>query len=198
MTAVDLYLASASPRRRELLQQIGVRFETLPVSINEQQQTGELPRAYAQRLAQEKAQAGRRMLGSTQRQPVLGADTVVLIDNLILGKPVNRAEAIAMLQRLSGRSHQVMTAVALVAEYCSVAVNVSEVRFRTLSLLECEAYWATGEAADKAGAYAIQGRAAIFIEHLHGSYSGVMGLPIFETAQLLQQAHVPLWCQGKV
>ncbi len=194
MTAVDLYLASASPRRRELLQQMGVRFEVLRVAINEAQRVDELPRAYAQRLAQEKAQAGWQLLASAQRQPVLGADTIVIIDDLILGKPRDRAEAISMLQRLSGRRHQVVTAVALVADHCSVAVNVSEVRFRTLSLAECEAYWATGEAVDKAGAYAVQGRAAIFIEHLSGSYSGVMGLPIFETAQLLQQANVPVWC----
>lgn len=194
MTAVDLYLASASPRRRELLQQMGVRFEVLPVVINEAQRVNELPRAYAQRLAQEKAQAGWQLLALAQRQPVLGADTIVIIDDLILGKPRDRAEAISMLQRLSGRRHQVVTAVALVADHCSVAVNVSEVRFRTLSLPECEAYWAIGEAADKAGAYAIQGRAAIFIEHLSGSYSGVMGLPIFETTQLLQQANVPVWC----
>ncbi len=194
MMVVDLYLASASPRRRELLQQMGVRFDVLPVAINEAQRMNELPRAYAQRLAQEKAQAGWQLLALAQRQPVLGADTIVIIDDLILGKPRDRAEAISMLQRLSGRRHQVVTAVALVADHCSVAVNVSEVRFRTLSLPECEAYWATGEAADKAGAYAIQGRAAVFIEHLSGSYSGVMGLPIFETAQLLQQANVPVWC----
>jgi septum formation protein len=196
MTAIDVYLASASPRRRELLQQIGVRFAVLPVAVNEDQQAGEQASAYAERLAIAKAQAGWRMLAPAQRQPVLAADTIVLIDDLILGKPQDRADAIAMLQRLSGRRHQVLTAVALVAGHCSVAVNRSEVGFRPLSLAECEAYWATGEPVDKAGAYAIQGYAAIFVEHLHGSYSGVMGLPIFETAQLLQQANVPVWCQG--
>lgn len=191
---VDLYLASASPRRRELLQQIGVRYAVLPVSINETHQAGETPQAYAQRLACEKARAGWASLAAVDRKPVLGADTIVVCSGNILGKPHGRDDAIAMLQQLSGQTHQVVTAVAVCAEQCSVIVNVSRVSLRTLTLAECQAYWQTGEPADKAGGYAIQGKAAVFIREIEGSYSGVMGLPLYETAQLLAQFNIPMWC----
>ncbi len=191
--SVDVYLASASPRRRELLQQIGVRFAVLPVNVAEIYQTGETPVAYAQRLACDKAQAGWNSLVNADRKPVLGADTIVVSDERILGKPRDQDDGIVMLQLLSGKTHQVITAVALCHGPCSVKVNVSRVSLRSLTLAECQAYWETGEPSDKAGGYAIQGKAAIFIRELEGSYSGVMGLPIFETAQLLAQLNIPMW-----
>jgi septum formation protein len=192
--SVDLYLASASPRRRELLQQIGVRYAVLPVVIAEIHQPGESAQAYAQRLAREKAQAGWATLAIADRKPVLGADTVVVCGGKILGKPRDRDDGIAMLQQLSGQTHHVVTVVAMCAEQCSVKVNVSKVSLRTLTLAECQAYWQTGEPCDKAGGYAIQGKAAVFIRELEGSYSGVMGLPLYETAQLLAQFNIPMWC----
>lgn len=191
--SVDLYLASASPRRQELLQQIGVRYAVLPVNVAEIHQAGETPAAYAQRLACDKAQAGWDSLVNADRKPVLGADTIVVCDERILGKPRDRDDGIAMLQLLSGKTHQVVTAVALCHGTCSVKVNVSRVSLRNLTLAECQAYWATGEPYDKAGGYAIQGKAAIFIRAVEGSYSGVMGLPLFETAQLLAQFNIPVW-----
>ncbi len=190
---VDLFLASQSPRRQELLNQLGVHFAVRSQDVAENHQPGEKPEVFVQRLAVEKAAAVQQALSSTEQRPVLGADTVVVIDGEILGKPATRGNAITMLQRLSGRSHQVMTGVAVVSRQQSVCVNVSEVTFRELSLEEIEAYWDTGEPADKAGSYAIQGYAAAFITKLVGSYSGVMGLPLFETAQLLAQHDVPVW-----
>ncbi len=185
-SAPTILLASASPRRAELLQQIGVHFETLPVNIDESPHAGEPALDFVQRLALEKAQSG--YLQSGNGRPVLGSDTIVVVDEHILGKPTGREDARRMLELLSGRGHQVMTAVALVdGQKVASALNVSQVYFRSLQPSEIEAYWDTGEAADKAGAYGIQGIAAQFIERLDGSYSGVMGLPLFETAQLLQQ-----------
>jgi len=129
--------------------------------------------------------------------PVLGADTTVVVDEILCGKPADEGESLAMLERLSGRTHQVLTAVALAAHGAvSFRLSASEVRFRSLSRAECTAYWHTGEPRDKAGGYAVQGRAAVFIEHLSGSYSGVMGLPLFETAELLREAGVPYWRHG--
>jgi septum formation protein len=129
--------------------------------------------------------------------PVLAADTTVVLDEMVCGKPADEAESLAMLERLSGRTHQVLTAVALAAHGAvSFRLSASEVRFRRLSRAECAAYWHTGEPRDKAGGYAVQGRAAVFIEHLSGSYSGVMGLPLFETAELLRAAGVPYWRDG--
>jgi septum formation protein len=159
--------------------------------IDESVLPAELPADYVVRMARSKALAG-GMPG--QGLPVLAADTVVVIDQLILGKPAGAAEAVAMLERLSGRTHEVLTAVAL-ASGAALAqrLSVSQVRFRHLSRAECIAYWHSGEPHDKAGAYAVQGRGAIFIEHLSGSYSGVMGLPLYETAQLLAGAGVPCW-----
>jgi septum formation protein len=190
-SAPRLCLASMSPRRRELLHQLGVPHSVRAPHIDESVLAGEPPAEYVARMACGKALAG----GTPGRGlPVLAADTIVVIDQLILGKPVGAAEAVAMLERLSGRTHEVLTAVALASD-AGVAqrLSVSQVRFRHLSRAECIAYWHSGEPHDKAGAYAVQGRGAVFIEHLSGSYSGVMGLPLYETAQLLGEAGVPCW-----
>jgi septum formation protein len=184
-------LASASPRRRALLAQIGVAHVVAAADLDEALLSGEGPADYVVRMARAKALAVRARGGAL---PVLAADTAVAIDELICGKPRDEAAALAMLARLSGRSHQVLTAVALAgADGLSFRLSASEVRFRSLTRAECLAYWRSGEPRDKAGAYAIQGRGAVFVEHLSGSYSGVMGLPLFETAQLLQAAGVPVW-----
>lgn len=190
---VDVYLASASPRRRELLQQVGVRFAVQVADVPEALQNGETPEQFVRRLALEKANKVWYSLTPTQQRPVIGADTAVVIDEHILGKPLSREHALQMLELLSGRTHQVLTGVAVVSQQHSVCVNVSAVRFRDLDRSEIEAYWQTGEPADKAGAYAVQGYAAAFIEHLSGSYSGVMGLPLYETSTLLREHGVPIW-----
>ncbi|HYQ91716.1 MAG TPA: Maf family protein [Candidatus Competibacteraceae bacterium] len=187
-----IYLASSSPRRRELLEQIGVSYRTVAVEVDETPLPGEEPATYVGRLALAKARAGWEVLITRQSGPrpipVLGADTAVVLDGVFLGKPRDRSEGLAILTALSGREHQVMSAVALVAGDCSaLRVQESRVRFRALTQTECEAYWDTGEPVDKAGAYGIQGRAAVFITRLEGSYSGVMGLPLFETAELLRE-----------
>ncbi|PIE82987.1 MAG: hypothetical protein CSA09_04150 [Candidatus Contendobacter odensis] len=183
-----IYLASASPRRRELLQQINVPYHRLSVAIDETPLPDETPLAYVTRLACAKAQAGCHAPDRREPYPVLGADTAVTIDDIILGKPRNQDDGLAMLTRLSGRTHQVLSAVALATpKKNAVKVQQSQVHFRTLTTQECIAYWKTGEPLDKAGAYGIQGRAAAFITELHGSYSGVMGLPLFETAELLRE-----------
>ena len=194
---MDIYLASQSPRRRELLQQLGVRFAVRPADLPEQPRPGELPQAFVQRMALEKASHVWNNLEEQQRAPVLGADTVVCIDDRILGKPVDKADAIAMLMRLSGRTHEVMTGVALVSQQHSLCVNVSQVTFKALDRNEIERYWSTSEPGDKAGSYAIQGYAAAFITHLQGSYSGVMGLPLYETAQLLKEQQIPIWHESE-
>jgi len=184
-----LCLASASPRRRALLAQIGVAHLARGANLDETPQRKEAPRDYVARVAAEKACAIRRV---DTALPVLGADTTVVVDGEMFGKPQGRAQGLAMLARLSGRVHEVFSAVALAdARGVAVAMSVSAVRFRTLSDEECRLYWESGEPEDKAGAYAIQGLAAAFIESLHGSYSGVMGLPLFETAALLRAAGVP-------
>jgi septum formation protein len=183
-----IYLASASPRRRELLRQIGVAYRLLRIEIDETPLAGENPDNYVYRLALAKAQAGCAALGRRQPAPVLGADTAVVVDDAILGKPRDREEGLAMLARLSGREHQVLSAVALATPTRNaVKVQESGVRFRRLTLAECAAYWDSGEPRDKAGSYGIQGQAAAFIADLRGSYSGVMGLPLFETAELLRE-----------
>jgi septum formation protein len=193
-----IYLASRSPRRRELLKQIGVQFEVLLFRENglrgrdmdESQQAGESPDAYVQRIAREKAEIGwlRVMQRSLPRLPVLAADTAVCVGERIFGKPVDRAEAINTLQELSGREHRVLSAVALCYEReLDMILNENIVRFRDLSEAEIESYVDTGEPVDKAGAYAIQGRAAIFIPEIVGSVTGVMGLPLYETANLLRK-----------
>jgi septum formation protein len=197
-----IYLASRSPRRRELLTQIGVRYHLLlfrerpdsPIEINEEPLPGEAPDAYVERVALAKAEAGwkRMMQRNLPHSPVLAADTTVALDGRIFGKPATREEAAGMLAALSGRSHEVLTAIALqYGDRAERALSRSEVRFKDLSQKEIADYVATGEADDKAGGYAIQGRAARFIAELRGSYSGVMGLPLYETAQLLDRLGSP-------
>jgi septum formation protein len=190
-TSAALCLASVSPRRRELLSQIGVRYLVRSADIDETVRPGELACGYVARMARDKALSVR---AGGMALPVLAADTTVVVDEMICGKPRGEAECIAMLQRLSGRTHQVLTAVALAGTHgLTASLCASEVRMRVLSVAECAAYWRGGEPRDKAGGYAIQGRGAVFIEHLSGSYSGVMGLPLFETAKLLRAAGVPCW-----
>jgi septum formation protein len=189
-----IYLASGSPRRRELLQQIGVPFRVIGADLDETALRGESALAYVSRLAQAKATVGWERSRDSNGAPVLAADTAVVLDGRILGKPAGLNAAIAMLLQLSGRVHEVLTAVALrTAAGIEVKVSHSMVTFRPIDSSEARAYWETGEPSDKAGAYAIQGYAAIFISDLKGSYSGVMGLPLFETAALLQAAGVTCW-----
>lgn len=190
-----LILASASPRRRELLQQIGVPHVVQAADIDETPLLGETPGDYVQRLARSKAS----LVFGLRRDsmPVLGADTTVAIDGLALGKPVDEREHRVMFERLSAREHAVYSAVAL-ATRAGVAVRLSVTRvvFRTVTENERATYWASGEPRDKAGGYAIQGLGAIFIESIAGTYSGVMGLPLAETAALLVAAGVPIWQAG--
>jgi septum formation protein len=181
-----IYLASASPRRSALLDQIGVRHRVQPVDVDETARGDEAADQYVRRLAVLKAETLWEKLAAAQRQPVLGADTAVVLDDEILGKPRDEQDCTRMLKLLSARTHQVFTAVALRAsDGCQSRVNVSEVTFRKLADEEIQRYWRSGEPADKAGAYAVQGRAALFIERIAGSYSGIMGLPLFETGELL-------------
>lgn len=188
MTA-RIYLASSSPRRQALLEQIGVRYHVVEVSVDETWDGLEPPQEYVQRLALQKARAARRVVADNTL-PVLAADTAVVLDGQILGKPKDRRDALGMLERLSGRRHQVLTAVALVNEREAVRTSISTVTFAATTPAQRAAYVASGETDDKAGAYAIQGRAAIFIERVEGSYSGVMGLPLFETAELLRDCGI--------
>ena len=187
----QIILASASPRRRELLQQIGIRARVQAVDIDESRYPDEPVLAFVQRLAKQKAQAGAKLMDNEAGLPVLGSDTVVEADGVILGKPEDRHHAKMMLQMLSGRTHQVHTAVALVyKDQLLIDTSSSEVRFKALDDSEIAAYVETGEADDKAGSYAIQGIAAQFIENIDGSFSGVMGLPVFETVRLLKQCGI--------
>lgn len=182
-----IYLASASPRRSALLRQIGVAHRVQPVDVDERLLAGETPVRYVERLATLKADVLWGKLPEAQRAPVLGADTTVVIDGQVLAKPDDEADGLRMLRLLSGRTHQVCTAAALRdASGARTRISVSEVRLRAVSEEECRAYWRSGEPADKAGGYAVQGLAAAFIEHIAGSYSGIMGLPLFETAELLR------------
>jgi septum formation protein len=193
----SIYLASRSPRRRELLRQIGVTFEIIPLreaprypaDVDETPHPGETPDAYVLRVAREKAQAAADITGVRRltSRPVLAADTTVVRDDAILGKPANAAAAVCMLQSLAGRAHRVLTAVAVTSgEEIETRVSESQVWFRALTPEEIRRYVATGESTDKAGAYAVQGRAAAFITRIEGSYSGIMGLPLAETAELLR------------
>jgi septum formation protein len=186
-----VYLASASPRRRELLTQIGVDFSVLNVAVDEAVLAVETPSDYAKRIALAKAQAGWETL-KTDYRPVIGADTaVVLPSQQILGKPENLQQAEAFLLQLSASTHQVLSAVAIVWQQQHwLSLQISDVQFKKLSSAEIDWYLATGEGKDKAGGYAVQGLAAMFIENIKGSYSGVMGLPLFETSQLLQQVNI--------
>lgn len=198
-----LYLASQSPRRMELLRQIGVTPILLPLrvtppraEVDETPIPGEAPLDYARRVALMKARAGLKAMNGRRMtpRPILAADTTVTVEGVVYGKPSDDAEAAAMLRAYSGRAHQVLTAVCLAyGDRIESRVSTSEVRFRTITEAEIRAYIATGEAYGKAGAYGIQGHAAIFIEQLVGSYSGVMGLPLFETAELLREAGFDLF-----
>ena len=179
-----IYLASTSPRRKFLLGCLGIEFETIAINIPEDWDSHEQPESYVMRLAQEKALAGQAVTG--KNCPVLAADTAVVIDGEVLGKPDDTAAAMQMLGMLSGRRHQVLSAVALAADQLHTALNISHVTFKTLSPAECRAYCEDGEPIGKAGGYAIQGQAAAFIDRLQGSYSGVMGLPLAETSALLE------------
>lgn len=180
-------LASASPRRRELLDQTGVAYRVVAQSVPEAMRAGEAAEDYVLRLALAKARAGWDSQEGGSRLPVLGADTAVVVAGQILGKPRDRQDGLRMLEALSGCQHQVLTAVALVtAERQASRLSISRVAMREITPQERQAYWDSGEPADKAGAYAIQGRGAVFISRLEGSYSGVMGLPLFETAELLR------------
>ncbi len=180
-----LILASASPRRQALLEQLGITFRQQVAEIDETPLDNEAAEDYVVRLALEKARAVRQH-SVAEGLPVLGADTAVVVDGRLLGKPEGLAHARQMLQLLSGREHRVMSAVALVRGREAVQLSVSQVWFRPLSGNEIDVYWRTGEPQDKAGAYAIQGVGAIFIQRLEGSYTGVMGLPLYETGRLLQ------------
>ncbi len=192
----SLYLASQSPRRRELLQQIGVLHQVVGADVIEVPRTQESPSDYVQRLAREKAEAG---LASVKRlalapKPVLGADTIVVINNAILEKPQSAEHAADMLRKLAGATHQVMTAVAMVADdKCCIKLSVTDVVFRPLSEQEITTYWESGEPRDKAGGYAIQGLGAVFVQQIRGSYTGVVGLPIEQMVLLLDEFAVPYW-----
>lgn len=199
-----IYLASRSPRRRELLKQIGVNFGTLLLreaaprgaDMAEVVLSGEAPADYTRRIAVAKAEMGRARLLERRltELPVLAADTAVVLGERIFGKPENVADAKEMLRALSGQTHQVLTAVAVAAQNgIQVSMSRSVVRFRDISEHEIQCYLSVGEALDKAGGYAIQGMAAVFIAEISGSYSGVMGLPLFETAQLLQESGVEIF-----
>ncbi len=198
-----IYLASKSPRRRELLRQIGVDFELLMLrndtprgpDVTEHVNPGEAALDYVARVASEKAAFAWNIV-QTRRlpiRPVLAADTTVTIDGDILGKPATNAEAVRMLERLSGRTHQVLTSVAVhYTDMAEQVTQVSEVRFATLSAASIRAYCATTEPYDKAGGYGLQGLAALFVAHIEGSHSGIVGLPLYETAALLRKAGLPL------
>lgn len=187
MNFPSIYLASRSPRRRELLQQMAVDFAVIAPDIDESVPAGETPERYVRRIAEEKARAGQTLLKDGLTKPVLAADTAVIVNDRIFGKPVDDADARRMLKQLSGNTHRVMTAVSLAgSENLHHAISVSEVRFAVLSETDIDWYVSTGEGSDKAGSYAVQGLGAIFIEQIKGSYSGIMGLPIRETAQLLK------------
>ena len=189
-----IYLASKSPRRQELLAQLGVDFEVIDIDIHEVRQDGELPANYVSRVAREKAGAGLLQLPGNANMLVLGADTDVVLDGHVLGKPENAQQAYNMLRSLAGRSHQVITAVWVVSParelHCIVQ---TQVRFATLSDAEISTYIESQEPFGKAGGYAVQGKAAAFIESIEGSYSGVMGLPIHETYLLLRNFQLPVW-----
>jgi septum formation protein len=192
-----IYLASRSPRRRELLRQIGVAFADLPMGadsahapVDETPRAGEDPDAYVMRVARGKAAAGAHQvaLQALPEYPVLAADTAVVCAGAILGKPGDAAHAQQLLRRLAGTTHQVLTAVVVThGDRTEAVLSASVVEFRSLDEAEIRRYVATGEPLDKAGAYAIQGRAAVFVRAIHGSYSGIMGLPVYETAELLRR-----------
>ncbi len=189
-----LFLASTSPRRHELLAQIGIPFSQVSGAVDEGLKTDEAAQDYVLRLSREKAQAGLAALTESLDAVVLGADTAVVLEGQIFGKPRDRADALDMLAALSGRTHRVLTAIAVASRArCEARLVSSDVSFRALSAAEIEAYWASGESADKAGGYGIQGFGAVFVAQLQGSYSAVVGLPLCETAALLAEFGIPCW-----
>ena len=193
-----IILASASPRRAQLLTQLGVCFDVLPQAIDETPQSGESATELSLRLAHEKAQSALADAGDDGAL-VLGSDTVVDVDDTLLGKPVNGEDAVRMLLQLSGRIHRVCTVVSVASRESSASrLSETRVQFREITDSEAHAYWNTGEPKGKAGGYAIQGGGAVFVESISGSYSGVMGLPLFETAALLAEFGVPLWLPAAV
>ena len=192
-TSHQLYLASRSPRRGELLNQIGVRFAQVEADVDETPGPGESPEDYVRRIAIEKARTGRSAVPTQDPRPVLAADTAVIVDGEILGKPLDRPDFLRMMERLSGRTHQVLTGVALARSgEVWYELSTSRVGFRVIDEREQLAYWASGEPCDKAGGYGIQGLGALFVADLQGSYSGVMGLPLYETGCLLHRAGIAL------
>ncbi|MEY2721272.1 MAG: hypothetical protein RL597_717 [Pseudomonadota bacterium] len=194
--SASICLASASPRRGELLRQIGVSYVVQPANLDEAERSGESPAEYVERLARAKAEWvwQARQQSRLEPLPVLGSDTTVTVNGLILGKPRDEAALLNTFAQLSGREHEVLSAVALVtASGIHARLSRTRVRFRVVTSDEVRTYWATGEPRDKAGGYAIQGYGAVFIESIAGSYSGVMGLPLAETAELLVAAGVQLW-----
>jgi septum formation protein len=192
-TDAGLVLASSSPRRAALLRQIGVNFTVHPANIDETHYPNETPEDYVQRLALGKARAVAQQMTETNL-PILGADTAVVLDNKIFSKPVDKSAAIATLRALSGRSHRVLSAIAVVAEgHTELRLSETSVRFRTLKEQEYERYWSTGEPQGKAGAYAIQGLGAVFVEGITGSYSGAVGLPLMQTFELLERFNIASW-----
>lgn len=191
--SIDLLLASGSPRRRGLLTQIGVRFSVQVAQVPEQHNPSESPADYVRRLALDKAQAVARL---RPELPVLGADTIGVMGNQVLEKPQNREHGIEMLLAMSGDTHRVLTALAICqGDRQALALCESLVTLRSISRDEASRYWQTGEPQDKAGGYAIQGLGAVFVAHLTGSYSNVVGLPLLETQTLLAQFDVPVWAQ---
>lgn len=188
---VQIILASASPRRKELLDQIKVTYTVNPVDLDETPRPNEAPLDYVQRLAAEKSAACVAQLGTGL--PVLAADTAVVLGDLIMGKPKDRDDALAMLRQLSGKTHQVYSAISFRGREHGQAVSITDVSFRQLTEREMAAYWQSGEPVDKAGGYAIQGRAGVFVESIKGSFSGVVGLPLFETAELLSRQGIELF-----
>ena len=190
-SSAQIILASASPRRRELLEQIGVVAIVQSVDIDEIQQDHESAIKFVQRLAMEKAQTGFETINNKDMLPVLGSDTIIEVDTMVLGKPENRQQAKEMLELLSDRKHTVHSSVAIVThEEKLIETSSTQVHFKVLAEEEVDSYLATGESDDKAGSYAIQGRAAQFIKSINGSYTGVMGLPLYETVQLLKRCGV--------
>ncbi len=190
MTA-QLILASASPRRRELLDQIKVRHTVYPVDIDETPRPDEAPLDYVLRMAAEKSLACVERLG--QHLPVLAADTAVVLNASIMGKPKDQEDALSMLSQLSGKTHQVYSAISLRGHEHNQSVSVSDVTFKCLTEREIMAYWLTGEPIDKAGSYAIQGMGGVLVESIKGSFSGVVGLPLFETAELLLKQGIEIF-----
>jgi septum formation protein len=190
MTA-QIILASASPRRKELLDQIKVTYKVNPVDLDETPLPNETPLDYVQRLATEKSAACIAQLGD--KLPVLAADTAVVLGDLIMGKPKDKEDALAMLRQLSGKMHRVYSAISLRGREHGQAVSITEVTFRLLTEDEIVAYWQSGEPIDKAGSYAIQGLGGVFVESISGSFSGVVGLPLFETAELLSRQGIGLF-----